>query len=344
MTTNTNAPNFGLDYPLTQSFVMSNLIQPFLPAFTPEQAKDLQIKNTSYKNIKKFIKALDKEQIIKSKERDRNETTIIDIDFDDNAIAEFKPYRLPKKETVAGSSQGRGDKATDQIDTADSSVGQQLSVSQFLKPSDQLSTFLLAGSTTTFFTSSQIRDNMNKYIESRNLTSSTNKRLVKVNEVLTNKVFDGTQPLDREVCIKGTVPRDAVVDRVIAGCAHYYTIIRKSDLATSDASTTAAEPKPKAGSPPKVKLVLETRGGNKTVTKISGLEAYFIPPTLLADELRKSCAGATSVEQLQGSSPKNPVMEVMVQGPQKEAVMKALMRRGVKPFWVEVTDKTKKKK
>jgi translation initiation factor 2D len=64
----------------------------------------------------------------------------------------------------------------------------------------------------------------------------------------------------------------------------------------------------------------------------------------LADELRKMCAGSSSVEQLHGSSPKAPVMEIMIQGPQKDAVMKALEKRGVRPAWVEYLDKTKGKK
>jgi translation initiation factor 2D len=50
------------------------------------------------------------------------------------------------------------------------------------------------------------------------------------------------------------------------------------------------------------------------------------------------------VDRLQGSSPKTPVMEILVQGPQKDAVIKALEKRGVNKTWVEVLDKTKGKK
>lgn len=338
MSTNTDQPKFGLDFPLTQSFVMSNLIQPFLPAHTPEQTKDLQIKNTSHKNIKKFIKSLDKEMLLKAKERNQHETTILDIDFDDRAIAEFKPYRLPRKETMAGTSLGRGEKATSSVDTSDSSVGQKLNIQQYFKPHERLRPlFEAANLTQTFFTPSEIREAVTSYIETENLISANNKRLVKLDPLLANSVFDGTQPLDREVNVKGTVPRDALVDRVTSASSPQYLITRAGEQATEN-------DKPKAGLPPKVKIVLETRGGNKTVTRVSGVEAYFIAPQLLADELRKLCAGSTSVEQLVGSSPKTPVMEIMVQGPQRDAVVKALERRGVRPAWIEVVDKTKKKK
>jgi len=80
------------------------------------------------------------------------------------------------------------------------------------------------------------------------------------------------------------------------------------------------------------------------VTTVSGVEAYFISPQPLADELRKACAGSTSVEKLHGSSPKTPIMEISVQGPQRAAVEKALEKRGVNRTWIEFENKVKGKK
>lgn len=316
---------------------MSNLVQPFLPAFTPEQAESLQIKKSSFKNIRKFIKSLDKKKIVKSKDRDGNETTILDIDFDDQAIVNFKPYRLPKKETMAGTSLGRGEKATSTIDTGDDSVGQKLQKVEYYKPKERLLPIFASANATaqSLFTAAEIRPLVTGYIESENLISQANKRLVTLNPILANAVFDGSTHLDKEVLAKGSVPRDALIDRIISACSPYYAIIRNK---------AADDSKPKSGAAPKIKVTLETRSGNKTVTKVSGVEGYFIPPQPLADELRKACAGSASVEQLAGSSPKTPVMEIMVQGPQKDAVIKALERRGVNRNWVEFVDKTKKKK
>ncbi len=120
--------------------------------------------------------------------------------------------------------------------------------------------------------------------------------------------------------------------------ASSYAIVRNG----AEPSTVKA----KSGAPPKVHIALETRSGNKTVTKVSGLEAYFVNPKLLADELRKVCAGSTSVEPLAGAAKKHekPVEEVMIQGPQKDAVIKALEKRGVDKRWIEFVDKTNGKK
>ena len=336
-TTNANEKNYGLVFPLTQSFIVSTLINPFLPAFTPEQTQQLQIKNTSWKNIKKFVKQLDKDQIVKSKEKQGNETTIIDVDFNDAAITNFKPYRLPKKEAAAGTSIGRGEKATETIDTGDDSVGQKLEVKSFFRPSAKLSP-VFATSDKSVFTAQEVRQVVTDYVEFEKLVHETNKRLIKLNPTLANAVFDGSGSLDKEVLAKGTVPRDALIDRVSRAMTGSYAILRNG-----------ADPhsvKMRSGTPPKVHITLETRSGNKMVTKVSGLEVYFVNPRPLADELRKVCAGSTSVEPLAGGAKKTekPVEEVMVQGPQRDAVVKALEKRGVNSRWIEVLDKTKGKK
>ncbi|KAK8249449.1 hypothetical protein IWZ00DRAFT_271659 [Phyllosticta capitalensis] len=335
MEANKNEPNYGLPFPLSQSFVMSNLVQPFLPAHTPAQAASLQIKKTSFKNIKKFVKSLDKAQIIKSKDRDGNEAVILDIDFEDQEIKNFKPYRLPKKDTSSG---GKTSAPTAAGDASDGSVGQKLKRVEIFKPKERLSPLFSAvrADPKGFFTAAEIRPLVTTYIEAENLISPKNKRVVTLNPILANAVFDGSAKSDKDVINKGFVLRDALVDRVLASCAPYHAILRNDDSLEST--------KPRAGAAPKVSIVLETRSGNKTVTKASGAEAYFVSPQSLADELRKTCASSTSVERLVGSSPKNPVMEVMVQGPQKDAVLKALEKRGVPGRWVDVVDKTKKKK
>lgn len=339
MISNPHQKNYGIVYPISQSAVMSTLVQPFLPAFTPSQSQQLQIKKTTWKNIKKFIKSLDKEKLVRCKDQDGNQTVILDIDFQDKTFLDFKPYQLPKKETIAGMSAGRGEEATDKIDVADDALGQKLQVLTSYKPTTkQQSLFAAASGSQTFYTPAEIRELVTSYIESEKLVSETNKRLVKLNPILANSVFDGSSSLDKEVLTKGSVPRDALVDRILTGMAASYSVLRNG----ADAFSI----KPKAGSAPKIQIVLETRSGNKTVTKVHGLEAYHVNPRPLAEELRKVCAGSTSVEPLAGAAKKNEkeVMEVMIQGPQKDAVIKALEKRGVDKRWVEVVDKTKKKK
>ncbi|MCJ1479689.1 hypothetical protein MMC13_008375 [Lambiella insularis] len=329
----------GLDFPIPQSLLISKII-PFLPVHNADDVVALQIKKSSWKSSKKFIKSLEKEGLLKSKDRNGGETVVQDVDFDNLAITTFTPYKLPDKEPTGAVVGGAGiEKAFKAAhSTADDSVGQQLKRISLLKPKDRLAPILEPSSSSLhkLYLPAEVRDIVTSYIESENLISAANKRLVILNPVLANAVFDGQSSMDREVLAKGSVPRDALIERTVQGCMLYWAILRNDE--------TTDDVKPKAGNPPTMKILLETRSGNKKVTKVSGVEAFHIDPQALAEELQKACASSTSVTQSQGSSPKSPVMEIMVQGPQKDIVIKALEKRGVHRTWIEILDKTKGKK
>lgn len=265
----------------------------------------------------------------------------MDINFDDPAITTFVPYHLPKKETASVDHEGGGNSKSTvpDISPSDSSIGQRLSQITLFKPKDQLAPLFKASNSTpkALFLSTELRPIITSYIESEHLVSPTNKRLVNLDPILANAVFDSRSSLDSEVLAKGSVPRDALIDRIFQSCCSPFWAILRNDETREDV-------KAKAGTAPKIQIVLETRSGNKTVTKLSGVEVFYISPQPLAEELQKACASSTGVGQLAGSSPKHPVMEIMVQGPQKDMVVKALERRGIKKDWIEVLDKTKGKK
>lgn len=186
----------------------------------------------------------------------------------------------------------------------------------------------------SWYSASDIRSAVTAYIDSSDLAMPTNKRTIKLDPIISNAILNQDSTLDRELLAKGTIPREVLIERVISLCTPFHSILRNGE--TLETTKT----KPKAGPAPKVGILLETRGGNKTVTRVFGLEPFFISPQALADELRKACASSTSVEPFKGGKG----MEVMVQGPQKEAVAKALDKRGMAKAWVEVNDKTKGKK
>ena len=311
---------------------MSLLVQPFLPTYSPARTASLQIKKTSWKNLKKFIKTLDKEKIVKSKDHG-NEVVIQSIDFTNREVEAFVPYRLPKKDAPASSTAG----TTAATSSSESSIGQKLRLVSILRPKEKVAYIFNASKADPrgLYTPAELKQILIAYCEAENLVSEKNKRLININPQIANSLL-GNTAADNAALSTGSIPRDALAERLVAASSPFHAILR------NDADV--ADSKPKAGAPPKIQIVLETRSGNKTVTKISGVEAYYIAPQPLADELRKTCAGSTSVDRLQGSSPKTPVMEILVQGPQKDAVIKALEKRGVNKTWVDVLDKTKGKK
>ncbi|KAI9834448.1 MAG: hypothetical protein M1826_002602 [Phylliscum demangeonii] len=334
-TSHPDDPKHGLDYPLTTSFVMAELVLPYLPIFTSAEATAYQLKKTSWKNIRKFVKTLEKQSLVKSKDRNGGETVILDIDFTNPAALAFTPYELPKKGKTGAE---KSSKEATADPSKDNAVGQRLRRLVFYKPKDSLAPIFKAGNAglKSTYTANEIRPLIKAYTEAESLVSPTNQRMVKMNPVLANVVFNSASVKDREILARGEVTREILTERVLQACSPLWAILH--------ADQTQNDVKPKAGAPPNIHIVMETRSGNKTVTKVSGVEPYHINAQALADELQKSCASSTSVNQLVGSSPKNPSLEVMVQGPQAREVVKALEKRGVNPQWVETVDKTKGKK
>ena len=338
-------PHHGLKFPIPPSLVMSNMVLPYLPTHSALRTANLTIKKTSWKNIRKFIKALEKAKILKSKDRDGSECVIVDIDFEDPAITDFKPYPLPKKDAPSSTSL-TNESSSSSSSSSDPSVGQHLHLITLHRPSTDLSALLptTTSSTTTrhLYPANELRSLLTTHFESASLVSSTNKRNITLNPTLHHLIFPPsaptpTSPVDRDILVKNSIPRDILLSRLLdAHTTPHWALLRND----ADISTAT----PKAGHPPIITITLETRSGNKTMTKVSGLEVFGIAPGMLAEELQKSCASSTSVGQLAGSSPRNLVGEVLVQGPQRDVVVKAVERRGVRREWVAVVDKTKGKK
>lgn len=333
-------PTHGIDFPIQPSFLISQLIQPHLPIFTPDHTPYYVIKKTSWKTTKKFIKHLDKEQLVKSKDRDRNETVILDVDFDDEQISTFTPYKLAKAKTDGGGGTN-GNGAADSTSN-DPSIGQSISILQLYRGSNKLVPDLIP-SKTQYFTASQISSRVQTYIQNHpDLTKSTSSpRFVKLDPFLANNVFDGAHgAADSNVQAAGEVTRDALQRRILDDshlCVPHWVLLRGQEWDPSNSDL----PKPKSGVPPKVSIVIEKRTGTKTVSKVGNVEVFGISPELLATELQKKCASSTSVGQLVGGKP--GMLEVLVQGDQRATIEKELGRRGVDRKWIEVTDKTKKK-
>ncbi|KAL2845188.1 RNA binding protein Ligatin/Tma64 [Aspergillus pseudodeflectus] len=341
---NPTTPNHGLALPISPSALISNMITPYLPIYTAQQAQFYQIKKTSWKNVKKFIKYLDKQVLVKAKDRSGQETVILDVDFDDRRVLNFVPYRLPNKNALegAGKSTATGKKPAAPTD-GDPAVGQTLNVQSLYRPTSKLTPtiFPSLGSTnpSNYYKYSDVSTHIDQYTQSQNppIIDPQNKRIITLNPFLANTIFTSSSPEDRNTLARGKTTRDMLLKRLVEDptlMAPHYAILKPGQ--------TLSDVKPKPGAAPKANVILERRTGSKTVTKVSNLEIFGIIPNLLAEELQKKCASSTSVSQATGAA--KGVMEVLVQGDQRKALETALTRRGLKSQWIEVVDKTKKKK
>jgi len=111
-----------------------------------------------------------------------------------------------------------------------------------------------------------------------------------------------------------------------------------------------------------ITLVVKTRQGRKTVTRVAGLETFSIEVDEFAEDLKRLCAGSASgessfyphhhsrsliratVQPLLGASPKLQLQEILVQGSQVKIITDALVTRGVPKRWIKEGEGDKKKK
>ncbi|KKY24896.1 putative rna binding protein ligatin [Phaeomoniella chlamydospora] len=334
-------PHYGIEFPIQPSPLVSQLIQPYLPVFSAAQAQQYSIKKTSWKNTKKFIKHLEKQNLCLSKDRNGGETVILDVDFDDRQVKDFVPYRLPKSKVPVDKPKNAG--ISSPVSGTDSSVGQKLNIQTVYRASAKLVPDLIP-SKADYYTSSEITAYLKTYLENSELLGKgSSPRFAKLDPFLANNVLgSNSSAADTNALAAGEITRDALARRILEDrhlCSPYWVLLRDNQK-WSSADTTL--PKPKAGSLPQVVVTIEKRTGTKVVSKVANAEIFGINPELLANELQKKCASSTSVGQLVGGKP--GMLEVLVQGDQRATIEKELARRGIDRRWVDINDKTKKKK
>ncbi|CAF3468701.1 unnamed protein product [Fusarium graminearum] len=325
-------PHYGLDFPLQPSFIIASMIQPNLRS----QSRHYNIKKTSWKNVKKFIKELHKQKLVLTKDRNGGETVILDIDFDDAQISGFRPYRLPTpKAPAAEGGASTGD--TGQSSNSSTSSGQRINIQFVYRPSSKLVPTLLP-SKTDFYSAQEISAALKSYIDGHPELGGQGNSSVKLDPFIANDIL-GNRPTDddRSWLAAGRITRSALQKRVLEDthlCQPFHIISQ---------GRPSADQKPKAGSPPRILITIEKRTGTKVVTKISNLEPFFIDPHVLAPELQKKCAGSASVGQVAGAKPGS--MEVVIQGDQRKIITSDILgKRGIDMKWVDTVDKTKPKK
>lgn len=325
--------------------LIANLITPYLPIYHPQQAQHYNIKRTSWKNVKKFIKHLDKLQLVKSKDRSGQETVVLDVDFDDHRVERFVPYRLASRSALDNASKPAASEAKKSTANGDSdpAVGQTLTVQTLYRPTGKLAPTIFpalsANDPKNFYKFSEVSTHLDQYLQSQDppVISRENRRIITLTPFLAETVFASSSSEDQGTLKRGKTTRDGLLKRIQEDrtlLQPHYAILKPGQ--------TLAEVKPKSGATPKALVTIEKRTGSKTMTKVTNLEIFGIIPGLLAEELQKKCASSTSVTQATGAA--KGIMEVLVQGDQRKAVDTALVRRGLKSQWIDLVDKTKKKK
>ncbi|CAG8768809.1 2426_t:CDS:2, partial [Acaulospora morrowiae] len=168
-----------------------------------------------------------------------------------------------------------------------------------------------------------IRETVTDYFNSHDLVDKRNRRYVTLDENL-REILAGKKS---EEPIPDQMTRDDLFQHVrerMESC-HLFTF-------------PGNEPELRKGLPKHLQISEASRSGNKIVTIVRGLEDYRIDPNDLVEPFKKLCASSVAVNPTQQSSPKKPLYEIMVQGPQTTLVKDYLVNtKGVPEKYIAIT-------
>ena len=318
----------ALDEPIEVPISASNFLGNYILVNLPFDSDNIQMKKTSWKKASKFFKAMEKDGLVKVKERGDDVVIQQITGREDDRVKDFVIFKV-KKRTKALSSSGP-------------SQGKKLTSIDLWKPHSAAQKFLKEAGpeySLQYYDNEIIKTILVAYINQKKLVDRSNKKNVIADDLLASALG-----MPKEGALNPqlrSIGRDKLVAKLQSNCTAYHVIYDPDDSTIADETAAALlrSFKPAKGAVPVILIETERRGGNKVVTKVTNIEPFHIDPGSLAEELRKSCAGSTSVSPIKEGSEK---MEVLVQGPQIKAVQEALAKRGVRPQWIEVKEKGNK--
>ncbi|RXW25184.1 hypothetical protein EST38_g715 [Candolleomyces aberdarensis] len=195
----------------------------------------------------------------------------------------------------------------------------------------------LGGNPSGLYTPAEIRSLVFDYVTARDLINKRDKSYINLDELfnacLAAKSGGKSKGKGQETGseLPEFIKRDDLVKRFLAKMQAWYEI-----------RAPGKDPAPKKGQLKPIQVVMKIRQGRKASTMITGFEPFLVDAEEMAEDLRKSCAGATGVSPAAGK-PAGSGMEVLVQGKQAPAVVEYLTGKGIPKRWIEVSDLAGKK-
>ncbi|KAF8637107.1 hypothetical protein AX17_003011 [Amanita inopinata Kibby_2008] len=350
-TTLASLPSSPFPIPSTQFY--TNYVLPSRPAYpalvlppslapqemTNEEMASLNpqaitIKTSSYKSLTTFLKAAEKSSLLtlKTPQKHSQQTDLLVISVNANhptVIGHGKYVTVKKIE----------DEAAKRALREESKAGAgNLVVKELWKPHlDSIALFeAMGGKSKTLYNMHEIKALLNSYISEHNLTNPRDQAYVNLDQVLMDCVYARIQTKSKNKnteeessSLKEFMKREELSKKIIKKMQDWYEVHREGENVVQ-----------KKGSLKPIQVTMKVRQGRKASTLVTGFEQFLvIDAESMAEDLRKACAGATSVSPVSGKSGK----EVLVQGKQSKAVVEYLTEKGVPKQWIEVVDHAAKR-
>eukprot|EP00794_Sanderia_malayensis_P008173 gene8173-9049_t len=288
----------------------------FLHPSCPE-GKKIDIKKSKYKKMGKFLQEMEKKGLIKVAELSKGVLSITDINLQNKSLREFKSTDFAKEKCAAKELASAANVAR--------SAQEGINVVEMFAVSGNTKTFfkLFDSSKGQAYTSFEVRQILTNYVKDNQLVNQNNKRIVNLDPVLSDVLFDKNFRQD-------SVPWDVLFTRFQDKMNPCHKVI-----------VNGKESSVKKGKMEPVEVKIEQRMGNKKVTLVKNLEQFAIDPNDFAHKIQLAAASSTTVSALPGKNISG--MQVLIQGNQSTYVSKLLEEFAVPKKYINGLDKLKSK-
>lgn len=264
-----------LEFPILASQFMSAHVLLNLP---PVDTNVVNMKKTSWKKTTKFLKAMEKENLIKTKGKDDKLSIISGAPRSDSRISEFVPYRIRGK--CEASTPHNAEPLTDH------SVVAPMIIKSYLKPTNDSRMMFnrLDAVFDEYYTEQEVKALVQKYIKLHpHMVYKSNPEYIEPDDIL--------QTFDKSKRIK----RSELAMKVAASFTPYYVMYKEGDGESNDV-LVKKRLVPKRGKVPRITLTVESvKVGRRVVTRVAGLEPFYVDLERFADVLRVQCGGSCTV-------------------------------------------------
>ncbi|KAJ3900950.1 eukaryotic translation initiation factor SUI1 family protein [Lentinula edodes] len=307
----------------------------------------ITVKSSSFKSLTAFLKSTEKSGLITTKAPQKHSAqtdvliTAVNISHPDVQVhrpfATVREFEAKAAKKVLQEVKQREQRAAAEL---------ELEVQEFWKP-HLISVALfeaMGANTSNLYTHPEVRSLLDSYITARQLVNPHDQAYINLDAALTLCVAPQSKSKsskNKKSSTEGAesgpqtqsefMKRDELFKKVLAAMQNWYEVKRSGNEGVT-----------KKGKLSPIQIVMKTRQGRKLSTLITGFEPFNIVPEDLSEDLRKLCAGATSISPIPGK-PANSGMEVLVQGKQSKAVVDYLLGKGVPKKWIEAHEVVKRK-
>nr|CAB3241582.1 eukaryotic translation initiation factor 2D-like [Phallusia mammillata] len=280
------------DLPILASTFFRNHVLPSCPA-----DKTLEIKKTTFKKFGKYLKHVAEIKLVEVKELSKGNDSIVAVNRGHDL---YRAFKLVTTKTHNDEGSTSNTESYCGVITQKTYEPPEVSVVYGVNHATK-DFFALAGvKKGAVFASGDIRQLVTTYIKENDLGKG---RMVTLDPILHNVVCGKGQEDTTEV------PWDHL----------FRTLLSKMQL-SHKITFKGTDPIIKKGEPPTVNIATQVRTGNKKVTLVKNLEAFYIDPQQFADIVRKQAQASTSLSTVPGSNPKSPMQQVLIQGNQVSCV------------------------